>query len=288
MDTHASGRLFKECLINLDFYLKDANNLDYQRSKILREVEKYLLNNYMLPDENGVPTCNVTLVNGNTPWGIESTKVYGGMTIEIKVLYEQNLFDPYSSGIGVTATHSDHGQALFSLRDQVTGALVHNLNIIRKSSGYNKNLYTDQNRDSFSYEVIKNFPFANVISRNEVVTSQGQDRWVKKTLSYTIDAYLRNVNKINEDIEDILADVEYRMMNNYVLPDVNGNRTCTECYFTFNKPFGIESTQPSGGVQIGMDIFYRQDLENPALPSTSIPAVGGFGAGGYGENPWGY
>jgi hypothetical protein len=187
---------------------------------------------------------------------------------------------------GVTATHSEEGSAIISLKEQLTAAVVYNFNQIRTAYGYNKNLYTV--RDIQSYEKIQKFPFANVITRDEIYTEQGQDRWVKKTLGYTIDVFVRNVNKINNDIEDILADIEKRIYNNYVLPDYAGNRTCTECYITSNRPFGIESTQPAGGIQIMMDVFYRQDISNPALPSATVVTAGGFGAGGFGQNPFGY
>lgn len=285
--THASGRLFKECFINLDFFFQDVNNLDKQRNLMIKAVEKYLLTNYFLPYA-GVPTCNVTLLNSNKPWGIESTKIYGGITLELKVLYEQNLFDPYSVAQGTTPPHSEFGQATISLKEQLTGAIVYQLNQIKKSTGYNTYLYTDSDRDTMGYESIKNYPFANVIARAEDYVEQGQDRWVKKRLSYTIDVYLREHNKMNADIEDILADIESRLMNNYVLPDSAGNRTCTECYFSFNHPFGLDETVPAGGLQIGLDVYYRQDIDNPSIPSIAVPAVGGYGAGGYGENPWGY
>ena len=57
-------------------------------------------------------------------------------------------------------------------------------------------------------------------------------------------------------------------MNNYKLVNKNGRRTCTELYLTSNQPFIVERTKPYGGIQVNLDVYYRQDLENPALPVT--------------------
>jgi hypothetical protein len=132
-------------------------------------------------------------------------------------------------------------------------------------------MYAD--RDIQSYEQIKNYPFANIISRAEEYVTQGQDRWVRKKLQYTIDVFIRNSNSTNADIEAVTADLEKRLYNNYSLVNQYGYRTCTECYINSLTPFNLETTKPAGGLQMILNVYYRQDLEDPNQPQAAEELV---------------
>ena len=263
---HSSGWLHKETVAILDFHLENNNDIDTSRNKIVADVEKLLFNNHSLKDSTGNSTCNQVFFVKNDPWGMESNKIYGGITIELKILYQQNLFDPYSSAQGTPPAMNEAETSAYSLRETLSASILWNLTQITKANGYNRNIYAD--RDIQSYEQIKNYPFANVIARSEQYITQGTDRWVRKKIGYIVDIFSLNENQMNEETEALVADMEKKFFGNFFLIDANGSRTCTECYILSSVPFYTEATRPKNGVQFVIDVFYRQDLENPNKPST--------------------
>lgn len=268
--SHTVGYLQKSVFVNLQFYIKNVNALREEQSKILASVEKYFMNNPWIPDSGGNATAQETQVMSNMAWGLEATKDYGGIGIPLRVDYRQNLFNPELTTYGTPPSlpQSFPITISVSVREELRNALLYQIREITTANGYNFNAKTNEN--ILSAEQITEYPFVNINVYNETymnATDLGwQDKRLHKLLSLEMDVWLNSVNSIEEDRDKVVADIEKRLLNNFNLPNSDNKRTCFTSILTFNDPFGIESSQPYGGITVGYDIFYRQDQFNPANP----------------------
>ena len=63
--------------------------------------------------------------------------------------------------------------------------------------------------------------------------------------------------------EQAVADTEKYFGTWYGIPDDAGVHTAFNCIVTNNTPWGIEATEPKGGVTIELEVYYRIELTNP-------------------------
>jgi len=268
---HAIGWIVKRIIVVLDVYLKVVENMPLQRSKVLADIEKQFMTEFFLPDSGGIGTVIETRMLSNEPWGLESNKTYGGMTVTLQIDYNQNIVDPTLNTPGVRPVISGDNPAStpVSVRENIRNAIIFNLQQITVANGFDADVFTDE--DILSHEQIIEYPFVNVVSKAESYLNAGDstlhDIRLRKTASYDMDCYIRSIDDPNDSIEKILADIEKRFMLNYNLQDSSGKRTAVECMFTFNEKFGIETNKPLHGISIGLDVFYRQDLNDPTVPT---------------------
>ena len=265
---HVDGFLFKEVQVTLDVFQDNVNDLRTERNQILHDLEKYFLVNYFLPDTGGVGTALNTKVSNVIIWGTQANIPYGGFTVELLVSYQQNIFNPKSKAQGRMILANDQVTPAISARESIREAPIFNMKKIQTSSDFLLNI-GDVNEDLFSAEEMINFPSVNVGEEQEEHANAFQENFndlrERRQLPMTIDWFLEDVNDIETKREKALADTESVIMNNFNFPNSAGKTTALESMFTFNEPFGIEGTVPRGGIRIGLTIFYRTDVGDPAL-----------------------
>lgn len=88
------AKLQKELPVYVDCFLHDKNNISLSRDKILQDIEKIIGNYISLPGPDGVCTCSQAEVVRSIPWGLRSNKPNGGISVQIRVRYNQLRTDP--------------------------------------------------------------------------------------------------------------------------------------------------------------------------------------------------
>lgn len=265
---NALGRIPKKVNIGFDVFINDVNTLSEQRSKIMADMEKYFGTYYYVPDSDGIPTADNIEFASLQEWGAVPNEPYGGFTVFMNAYYHQAMLDPTSPAQSITrpALESDVNPVIsVSIREQIRNALTYQLDQIDSNGQYNTEMNVGwQVKD---IEQIVNFPYAHVrLAEAEYFNATDfrlQDRLLKKVMSLDIDIFVQEVNDAYTAIEEVLADIEKRVLNNFNLPDEDGYRTALEVMFVYNEPFGIESTIPLTGLRIGLNVYYRTDEENP-------------------------
>lgn len=264
---HSFGRLMKNITIYFDVFCQDINTVWIEKNKVIADIEKYFMNNWYLNDADNRKRAINLLFGESIVWGIKDSEPYGGFTVPLTITYTQNILNPADNSMATTAPTppTDKVSPTISVRESLREAVLYNLRQIVEGSTYNMTLRTDENVSSI--EQILEFPFVNVREIGE--TNQGlddtgmQDRLLHKIRHYEVDVYVQNIEIVYDDQDRILADIEKRFMNNPTFPNEDDKKTCLECMFNYNEPFGIESTDPLGGITIGFDVFYRQDIYDP-------------------------
>ena len=92
------AKLFNEFVVELDGYVNVVGSARKTRNSLLADVEKYIGNHWNLPDSNGVPSAFNCMYLSSAPFGEQVNSPQTGMTIRLKVWYDQKLTDPALRG----------------------------------------------------------------------------------------------------------------------------------------------------------------------------------------------
>jgi hypothetical protein len=92
------AKLFNSFIIELDGYLNTKENPRKARNSLLADVQNYIGNHWNLPDSNGVPSAFNCMYLSSVPFGEQVNSPQFGMTIRLKVWYDQKLTDAKSRG----------------------------------------------------------------------------------------------------------------------------------------------------------------------------------------------
>ena len=161
-----------------------------------------------------------------------------------------------------------------SVRTQIREAMAWGIkNTITKSNGYNFNI--------------------GEVNVNAPVNDNGRQAWPSIDIIFLRERYTNNVsggnscggyNKIATILleghlfenqcslnpegivlqrEMYIADIEKYFGTYYYIPDSDGNWTAFNSIVINNNIFGIESTEPKGGVEIELEVYYRIELTDP-------------------------
>lgn len=267
---HASGFLMKRTEVELDVFLESVEDIPSERSRAVAAIDQYFGTNFFVPDTGGLPTALNAVPRQNVAWGIESSETYGGVTVPLQIDYQQNIIDPELKTQNTAApvlTGDVNSTVAISRRENIRNAFIFQIREITIANGFNFDFFTQENIRSHEQIGDIGYPFVNVVDKTEeyfqATDVNLHNQLFNKQLHYDFDVYIDNIEDLNDSIEKALADVEKKFMTSYKIIDSDGFRTSVECMFTHNEPFGIEENRPLGGVTIGMDISYRQDIENP-------------------------
>lgn len=258
----AMGYLVKQLPVSLDVFVSDINNVSESEHRCLSAIERYFLNNRCLPLDSEHTLVGTLTVSTSEVRGIESVEPRGYISVNLDIVYHQNILDPYSvepSEVTPVFIALPPVSSPVSRKYSLHQALIRNINTIN-------GLYCLGSVQSV--EQMTRFPHVNLRIVEErswdADTPMYQDRVNRKHLIYRMDCFLSVVNDLRFVKEDVLARVEQHFMNYFTIPDENGRRTCTECMFLSNQEFGTLSTKVLGGVSIELKCFYRQELHDPA------------------------
>jgi hypothetical protein len=271
---HSSGYLEKTLPVRFDVYVEDINNPEYEKLRVLADIEKYFMNNDCLPNSKGDAVLRGGHVNfsSSQTFGMFEDKPYGKISITMTVVYLQGLFNPYSvykSTWRPVVYTEPPATVTVSKRLALRDAIVYNLKKIQTADSYN---YTIEDRNigkiERSQENIPAWPFINIKAVSETVDNAAnyawQDRFLHKVMAVEFDCYVKDINGVLLEQEKILADMEDVLLNYYNMPDSDGYQNCQELMLTYNEFIGMESNVPTGLVRIGANVFYVQDKLNPA------------------------
>ena len=81
-------------------------------------------------------------------------------------------------------------------------------------------------------------------------------------LAYLI-VYVRPMGSATEAIENITADIQSVIGNNWMLPGEDGAETCQSSWYFSAEPFGKVLDRPQAGTKIGIKILYQQYFKDP-------------------------
>lgn len=270
---HNSGYLEKTLPVTFYVFVKNINEPETEKLRILHDIEKYFMNNDCIPDSNGNDTVrgHINFSDSQT-YGMDVNSPAGRISITMNIVYLQSVFNPARILPSVNYPYLDSRppeSVTISKRKALRDALVYNLKKVSTGDGYN---YTINSRNISEIEVspekINAYPFINIKNVAESVDNSSnyalQDRFLHKVMTIELDCYVQDINGVLDDKEKILSDIEEILMNNYTLPDSNGRRNCTELKLMYNDFKGMETNVPTGVVSIGINVFYVQDKNNPA------------------------
>jgi hypothetical protein len=91
-------KLFNSFIIELDGYVNDMNTPRKARNSLLADVQKYFGLHWNIPDITGIPSAFSSLYIGSVPFGETINAPQLGVSIRIKVWYDQKLTDPKLRG----------------------------------------------------------------------------------------------------------------------------------------------------------------------------------------------
>ena len=92
------AKLFNGFIAELDGYLNKATTPRKARNTLLADVQKYIGLHWNLPDANGNPTAFNCMYAGSVPFGEQANLPQTGMTIRLRIWYDQKLTDPELRG----------------------------------------------------------------------------------------------------------------------------------------------------------------------------------------------
>ncbi|MBU2685932.1 MAG: hypothetical protein KKF27_22035, partial [Gammaproteobacteria bacterium] len=266
------GWLPKIAYVDLLWNVKNIDSLRAEESKALADCEKYFFNNRHIPDSGGSATVfGDTMFLGNERRGMEADSPAGQIITHMKITYLQAQLDPTSRVMSTTRPARPPippSTVSISRRESLREALIRNLRLITTGGGYKTT--TQVNADIKSFEQLMNKVEVNIYPETEDVLNADDfgltDNLAHKAIDYRIDANGTSIDKIIEEREKIVADVEYLIMNNWNLPDSSGRSTALECVLTYNESLGIGTDEPNGIMRIGLRCFYRQQILDPTKP----------------------
>jgi hypothetical protein len=91
-------KLFNSLILELDGYLNVVETPRKARNKLLADVQKYFGLHWNIPDINGTASAFNCMYLSSVPFGVEVNKPLVGITIRLRVWYDQKLTDPTLRG----------------------------------------------------------------------------------------------------------------------------------------------------------------------------------------------
>ncbi len=87
-------RFHKELDYNLYCYVEDLNDILLAQERLVADIEKVIMNNYTLPDENRNRTLISAYFVNNEIYGMEVNDPIGMIRVKLRCLYKPYVFDP--------------------------------------------------------------------------------------------------------------------------------------------------------------------------------------------------
>jgi len=161
-----------------------------------------------------------------------------------------------------------------TVRTKVREALAWGIkNVITKANGFNLDIAEVHVNAPANDNDRHAFPSVDILWMRERYTnnvSGGNSLGgYNKIASVLIEGHLygKDCNLVPEDIvlkrELFVADIEKYFGTYYYIPDQSGNWTVFNSIVVNNNIFGIKATEPKGGVEIELEVYYRIELTNP-------------------------
>jgi hypothetical protein len=91
-------KLFNSFIVEMDGYINDKNTPRKTRNKLLADVQKYFGLHWNIPSSSGTATAFACMYAGSTPFGEDVNVPQSGVTIRLKIWYDQKLTDPTLRG----------------------------------------------------------------------------------------------------------------------------------------------------------------------------------------------
>jgi hypothetical protein len=272
---HSLGWLPKKLFVDLTWDVQHIDSLRDEEARALADTERYFLNNRHIPDSDSNATVyGDTMFMGNDRQGLEGNSPAGQVITHLQITYLQAQLDPTATVASVTRpllSMAPPTAVSISKRDDLRDALIRNLQQITLHNGYNSTMKVNQQAKPF--EGLLNYVEVNVIPEPEEVRNAEDfdihDMHLHKEMTYRIEAMGTQVDDIVDEREEILADIEHRLMNNFTLPDSNGRSTALACIPLYNEPLGIGTNEPDGILRLVLKCFYRQEITDPTKPVSS-------------------
>lgn len=164
------------------------------------------------------------------------------------------------------------------VRRLVRQALVSGLESITTANGYNRTIQHAY-PEIKSFEQMTEFPSVNIDWRREeylnAIPGGHSAGFLIKNARVLLDFHVETPEGIETERNRIVADVDKYFGNNYYLPASGGNATAVNVVPEDSFVWGIESSEPYGGITIPIRIEYKQNILDPTLytQATTAPAV---------------
>lgn len=162
-----------------------------------------------------------------------------------------------------------------ALTTAIRGALKYQFLQITTANGYNTTVYEVQDFP-YNEQKLNNFPGGVMIGADDnilnTINGMNPQGGLVKNYDIMTDFFLDEHNNIPEAQDDLAADIESRLMAESVrslLPDSNGNKTCTQImFYDAHKRFiagdGYQSKPKwTCGLRVHVRAYYVQDITNP-------------------------
>jgi hypothetical protein len=152
-----------------------------------------------------------------------------------------------------------------SVLTQIRKALMYQLGQIKTTNGY-LNTILHVYDEKTSIEQMKEFP-SIVVALKEDVTNEAEQQTfnvLTKHALFNVYAFIEDVNDLPLTRETVIQDIESRLGNyNSLPPSSAGGCTALLTSVIKSVPFGTERSKPNGGVEMQLDIKYRQLRNDP-------------------------
>ncbi len=155
-------------------------------------------------------------------------------------------------------------QGTKSAQRKIREALKFQLQKIKKEDGYNcdmERVYDDIPANP--EEILERVAAVPIIGYEKTEQFDNQTL-VILMLAYII-VYVKPQGSATEAIEDITADIQSVLGNNWMLPTEEGQSTCQSSWYFSGEPFGKVLDRPHAGIKIGIKILYEQYFSDPTL-----------------------
>jgi hypothetical protein len=151
-----------------------------------------------------------------------------------------------------------------SVLTKIRKALIYQLGTITTANGYITNVLHAYD-EKMSIENMKEFPSLVVVLDKDRQNSADQQSFnvIQKNAFFKVICILHDVNDMVSARENILQDIEKLLGTNYMLPSSTGTCTATLATVVDAIPFGIKETKPNGGIEISVQVQYRQLRTDP-------------------------
>lgn len=145
-------------------------------------------------------------------------------------------------------------------------ALIFQLKQITRANGYSCTI-GDIKTEPPNEGEIKNFPaIALLRGQTDIENEDQSDQEWKKRIPFTALVYLRDQDPTWGRLK-VLADLESRLGNYWMLPGEDGVETAREVTLDGDRPFGMFMNKPQVGFVFAFSVRLAQSISDPSVTS---------------------